>query len=49
MKGGGGKGVGQLDNAALIKNICRFCGTERKNIEWWEKIKSFQKKRDESC
>lgn len=24
------KGVGQLDNSALIRNICRFCGGGRK-------------------
>lgn len=32
------KGVGQLDNTALIKNICRFCGGGRKkNSEGWER------------
>ncbi len=31
------KGVGQLDNTALIRNICRFHGRGEKNSEWWER------------
>ena len=31
------KGVGQLDNAALIRNICRFPRRREKDSEWWER------------